>query len=248
MGALGNPGGFDTALVVGETQDSKTLSKVLGPYDWGTDVRIIVTVERSSDNEESSGASVVQHTVANVVLSIPSSVTVLSGDKYTTIPVMAMFDETVTIANGVYFRLIPGETQFWAGAVLIWRALWLNSGISRLYIDDSWALSNVTHSAAGSADNVEAVSATEIYLNVNSVRRVKIDVTAKTIEADSFEAWDGTLTYDTRAATGFPATGSTTSLMWAEVFDPSAGKLREYIEVDTAGKLLTESPIIQELG
>lgn len=248
MAASGSPGDIDGSFPVGATGDSFYLSEIVGPYNWGDDVRVIVTAERSSDSEESAGTPVVQHTVANVVLGMPGCMTVLAGEQYVNIPAVATFDETVSLSAGVYFRLIPGETQFWSGSTLIWRALWLSSGMARLYIDDSWALSNVTHSAAGSADDVEVVSANEIYLNVNSVRQVKIDVSGKVIEADSFEVWDGVLTYDTRAATGFPATGSTTSQMWMEVYDPAAAKLREYIEVDTASRLLTESPIIQELG
>jgi len=248
MSASGTPGDIDGSFPSGGTGSSFTLSEAVGPYNWGDDVRVVVTAERSSDSEESAGTAVVQHTVDNVVLGVPGCMTVLAGEQYINVPAVAMFDETETLSAGVYFRSIPGETQFWSGSTLIWRALWLSSGVSRLYIDDSWALSNVTHSAAGTSDDVEVVSANEIYLNVNSTRRVKIDVSAKTIEADSFEAWEGTITYDTRAATGWPATGSTTSQMWMEVYDPAACKLREYIEVDTAGKLLTESPIIQELG
>lgn len=248
MGSLGDPGSFDSGLVFGSVRSTFNLGKIIGPYDWGTDVRVVITAERSSDSAESADTTTVQHTIINTVLGVPGSAVVLAGDSFNIVPTVGMFDETITLSAGVYFRLIPGETQFWAGATLIWRVLWLDHGVAKLYIPYVWDLTNVTHSAAGSSDDVEVVSATEIYLNVNSVRRVKIDVTAKTIEADGFEGHDELLPYNTRADTGFPATGRTITNMWLQVFDTTAGILREYIEVDNTGNLKTNCPIIQELA
>ena len=95
--------------------------------------------------------------------------------------------------NNIYLEHDPGDTSFYADTVLVWRILYNgdNPDYCRLYIPSEWALiSQVAISDAGTTDPVEVAAwngAKDLYVTVNGIRRVKIDVDALQISAMAFQ-------------------------------------------------------------
>ena len=175
-----------------QVSPNATLSKRFGSFIYGTDFRVVVTAARTSPAAESTNTNVVSATV-----DVIDPVTISGRKGFHGVKVgqpMDPMDESVTeiidVTHDVRIVAVNGKSSFYVGPTLIWA---LVSGeddranASRLWVpSDNFRLLEATISGAGGADPIEVVSATEIYIVVNGVRRVKIDVTAGTIEAIQF--------------------------------------------------------------
>lgn len=228
-----NPGS-DTPTEVAITAASsygltpaRKLLHTLGPNDYGTDLRVLVRVQRSGDSEESGNTAISQITVATQNPVRVNWTVAMLGQANALAPGLP-FDvtETIDATYSVKIRLLPGESQLWWGSVLVWRALWPG----KIFMADDWTLENVTISGAGVATAIEAVSATEGYICVNSIRRVKIDVAGKKIQAAQFQIPVALTDETIEAATYADATHSV-----FQVWDHVAGRWRPYFEATSAG-------------
>lgn len=88
--------------------------------------------------------------------------------------------------NNIRIEYDGGSISFYGDATLVWRAIFggKNQPRTGLYIPDGWTRINAAVSGAGTSDPVEVASwgATNVlYVNVNSVRRMKIDFDAMEI-------------------------------------------------------------------
>ena len=170
----------DVTMSVGNGLGSwRTLSATLGPYDYGTDLRVLVTAYRTSDSKQSLGAAVEQVTISTVA---PAPVAQPAGgySESNGIDVGARLSSSVTYLNAptntVYLKSTPGATELWSSTTLVFRCLRLADGTVATFIPSTWALNNTTISGTGTATAFEVVSANEIYICVAGTRRLKIDV------------------------------------------------------------------------
>lgn len=223
-----------------------TLRRRLGPYAWGTDLRVLLRARRDSDNEDSTNTTVLSTTVSTV--SAPTRVSkraaFLGGAKTVYLAAPGLRDTVyVDQPNNVFFRLLEGETQFWKGSTLIWRAVFADSSRARLHIPTAWALTNTTISGSGTATahNIESTSSGNIlYVIVNGQRCARIDVSNQLIESDTFTLYDTT----TDCPAEGPTAGTLTQTVFT-VFAPVIGRWMSYLSVDSAGLWKSAYPVDQ---
>ena len=226
----------DVTMSVGNGLGSwRTLSATLGPYDYGTDLRVLVTAYRTSDSKQSLGAAVEQVTISTVA---PAPVAQPAGgdSESNGIDVGARLSSSVTYLNAptntVYLKSTPGATELWSSTTLVFRCLRLADGTVATFIPSTWALNNTTISGTGTATAFEVVSANEIYICVAGTRRLKIDVSALTIYADTFNASGGPLGADIPAIGPSFVGAAATSI---QAFDPVTGIWTTAFNVDSSG-------------
>lgn len=221
------------------------LSRRLGPYAWGTDLRVLVRAVRSSDSAVSSNTTATQLTV---VTDSPAPVAwpeMFAGDEAGVQQTGAYVDTTTTIHAGSNTRIrqLPGESQFLCGSTLIWRATWTESTRGILYVPNGWALVEDDTAWGAGAGDIEYVAGPPvvIYLNVGGTRRAKIDVTNLTISAAEFGLGDVALT-DCVSDGAYAATG--TQLLF-QVWDGILGRWRACVALSSAGRLSTMPAVWQ---
>jgi hypothetical protein len=216
----------------------------LGPYAWGTDLRVLVTAYRSSDGEESTNTTATQATITTVA---PNPVAhrhvFVGGDRE--IPQAPWLNSTTTIhaESNTRILMMPGEALFLAGSVVLWRATWPDTGRNILYVPNAWALIEDDTSWGAGTGSIEYVAGPPVvlYLVVNGTRRAKIDVTNLTISAAEFGLGDVTLT-DCPSSAAYVA--RSTELLF-QVWDRLTGRYRSYLSVSSAGRLSTAPALWQ---
>jgi hypothetical protein len=215
---------------------------VLGPYAYGTDVRVIARAYRSGDTTESGSTTVLQATVNTEAPAGVHGGGVYHGKAAGRVRTAADFslETIVDVTHNVRFVREPGLTEFWVGSTLIWRAMWPSANRARIWIPDALDLKNTTISGSAGAEPVDVVSATEIYLAAGGDRQVKIDLTAGTVESATFELW-GTPTDQTKKAAYY--VGASAAAF--QVFDVENGRWRPYVEVTSGGTLRAAVPVTQ---
>ncbi|MBI2424203.1 MAG: hypothetical protein HYV27_15335 [Candidatus Hydrogenedentes bacterium] len=138
-------------------------------------------------------------------------------------------DEDETIR----FVFWPGRTEFWIDTELVW-VIGYDAQAAETYwwyIPSEWEISTGTVSGAASiAGGVEVVSPTELYVVVNQVRRLAIDVTAMTITAASWSVSDD-LPVIVPTVGAWGRYGDTLFPVW----DPDREDYRPVVRVTVAG-------------
>jgi hypothetical protein len=231
----------------------KYLSYTVGPYAWGTDLRVLVRMRRQGmPDVDGTNTAIVSTTVSTVEPAIPSQRIAYLGSRneQRMTSDYAATTSYVSVPNNVYFRMLPGETQFWGDTTLIFRGLFPDSGRARLYIPVGWSLINSSASlgsGTATAHGIEVASWTGpskiLYVIVAGVRRCKIDVTNLEITADQFNMWQ---TLTDCPVEGPTHTGTTETLF--QVFDPTFGRYRSFVSVNSAGLFATASAVSQSRG
>jgi hypothetical protein len=228
--------------------NTNLLRYTLGPYDWGADLRVLVTTYRSADSAESINTAAVQATV-NTVGPVPVPWrTSLIGSAYDKRQPNAYIDRTITIDAGTttYWRMLPGETQLWTGGALVWRAvIGGDADRSALLIPSVYDLIEDDTSFGAGTGTIEVVAGPPrlIYVNVGGTRRLKIDATNKTVSAAEFNMWD-TLT---DCPVDDPAVARPTETL-LQIYDPIIGRYRAYASVNSSGVFATGYSAIQRKG
>lgn len=215
------------------TSGARVLDETLGPYDFAADVRVLVCAYNSTLLDESVNRTASQITISTVAPAPPgasSAGTDASG--YTS---GKQFDEvltTVDAGTNTYWRTLPGITELWVGSTLVFRAI--TSGLNQitLHTPAALAFTNGTVSGTGTANPVEVVSATELYLCVAGQRKVKIDLTAMTVTADSFDA-SGSVQPGDKPIHG-PAMCCPDYTAY-QIYDALLGRWRSFLCVTSAG-------------
>ncbi len=227
---------IDATMAIGQGLSSaRILNTLIGPYGYGTDLRVLVTAYRTSDTEQSVNTTPVTVTINTVEPGAPALLSAGYDGAYSGGHGWGIEEKTTYFnspTNTVFLRASAGMTEFWSGSTLIFRGLYGGDGFFVTYIPNAFTLINDTVSGAGSASAFEVVSANEIYLCVNSTRRVKIDLSAMEITMATLTAAGDAVDNDNpTAATNFVGTGYTT----VQIYDPAAGKWGSLLSCDSAG-------------
>lgn len=224
----------DTAMIAGGFGlNDITQTITLGPYAYGTVVKLIARVYSSTLLAESASTTVTTETV-DTQEPVQAWINGVSTGDYRSHQ-RSPYERTTTYgAASVEIR--NGETIV-SGSAEVFRGVLGNGSEFRT----TFELYNVAHSAAGTAAPIEAVSATEIYLNVNSVRRCKLDITNGRIEAAAFAFSD--------TAISLPVIGpthSTTTETYLMILSGVTGRWTPILKVNSSGLLTTTAEILQE--
>jgi hypothetical protein len=185
------PGRFDSPV--------KILTQQFGPYPLNADFRVIVRAERTSDNTESDNSTATTTTISTSTPGLLSNNKTLFNSSFGH-PATTQVVSTTTIhdvTTDTKTIMTNGKLCFYVGSALIWCIVYDSADLltwSKIFVpNDSggYLLDGTANiSRTGSTDVIEAVSATEIYVNVNEVSIMKIDLTAKSISVGQFNATD----------------------------------------------------------
>ena len=156
----------------------------LGPYAYGATVKVIARVY-SSELEAESGSTTVHSVTVTTQVPVGAHRLGVSMAGYADAPMSSVNDGTVYYdapTNSVGIRTLTGEVVLF-GSGEVFRA---ELGALSLF-RTSLEFHTVPHSAPGASTPIEVVSDEEIYINVASVRRAKLDLVNRRIEAAGFE-------------------------------------------------------------
>lgn len=238
-------GGLTTASFKVFGTGTKYLNSFQGAYAYATDFRIILRARRLSDLEEDTNLDVTQITISNTEIALPLNRFLSHGDQQGQSQNDAL-SETYYVHQGdnIRFEMLEGESQFWIGSTLVWRCVFSDTSRAEIHIPNTWdIIEDDTSWGAGTATayGVERVSATQVYIIVDSVRRVKIDSSALQISAAEFF-------FDTMTMNGAPTNAPVFGSLHLMIFDPTFNRFRVFASVDTAGQLKTTYDVIQQVG
>jgi len=227
-----------TAVLMGVgngISSARFLNATIGPYTYGTDLRVLVTSYRSSDTTESDNTTATTKTISLVAPPAPSRpMTVFDGTGGYDTGLAFAWTQTAISTTVVYWRHAPGVTELWGNTnVLILRAVVSGQNQITLHFPAAWSLVEGSVSGTGVAGAVEVVSATRLYICVAGTRRVDIDVSAMTITAPSFEA-SGAVIPEDAPSTGPALVAPTFTGM--QVYDNVVGKWRTALAINTSGQ------------
>lgn len=138
----------------GSIRPAYYLNYTTAAYAHGTDLRVVVTIERSSDSAESTNTAVTTLSIgtapepqfdARAWWNIGTSLRLALAPDSTV-------DETETTdaTNGVYVQVTPGVAEFYAGSDLVWRCLYDSQRLDKsfIYIPNTFELFESTYVAA----------------------------------------------------------------------------------------------------
>jgi hypothetical protein len=169
------------------------LAELFGPYNYQTDFRVVVTVERSSDGAESTNTTVTQALVDTYPPLMVKRRRGFAGEAYgrTYAPDFFSFTEIIDIPTQTRLVVTEGKILFYMGSVLVFGLVVGGDdpdNYSRVYIPkDNFEFEEVAVSGTGGTLPVEVVDVNTAYIVVNGQRRAKIDVTAGRIQASPFQ-------------------------------------------------------------
>jgi hypothetical protein len=217
-------------------RDSRVLDVILGPYTYATDLRVLVTSYRTADTTESENTTPTTATIALVSPATPARPAAIAyGASSYASGLLYPWTETFLDAplNLVKWRYTAGVTELWLNSgELILRGIC--GGLNQVTANYAASMSIVEGAVSGTGLNVpiEVVDATEVYICVDGVRRVKIDTDANTITAAAFEALGDISPEDAPVAgPAYCADGVT----YLQVFDPVIGRWRSFLTVNSSG-------------
>lgn len=210
-----------------------TQTITLGPYDYGTVLKVIARVYSSTLLDESNSLTVSTETVDTQVPVQAAWLSLTTGGFYGA--GISPYEKTTTFGSAS-IEVRAGETILF-GSAEAFRGVFGNGGEFRTTLE----FANVAHSASGAATPIEAVSGTEIYINVAGTRRAKIDLTAGVIEAAEFAFSD--------TAIALPVIGpthTTTTDTYIMLWNGVTGRWAPIAKVSSAGLFTTTQEILQE--
>lgn len=198
----------------------------LGPYDYGTVVKVVPRVYSSTLDDESGNATVSTVTVdTQAPVSVHHMGLTTGGWKAAKPPAL---DKTTDYGD-VSIRTREGETEV-SGSITAF--------IGRIgEFFTALEFNNTAHSASGTATPIEAIDADTFYVNVNGTRRAKIDLSAGTIEAATFVMEE--------TAIALPVIGpthATSTETYIQMMDGQTGRWEPLLKVDSSGVMtITQS-------
>lgn len=151
------------------------LDQDIGPYPVGADVRVIVRTKRASDSLVSTNTTATTVTVASDVpaVGVHRSATYTGRARILQAVPTVSESDTYSVPYSVVGAATPGITTLYVGATLLFKVRYDSSGASTNGFWVPLGYKQEQISGAASANPVEAVSATEIYLTVAGIRRMK---------------------------------------------------------------------------
>lgn len=212
---------------------------------YGTDLRVIVRAYRSGDTEESANSTVTTLSIGTAGPLQPVKNQATLGAAWGVVQPVADFDSTVLIpgtSSDAYLRRLPGESQFWAGGLNIWRCVYdsINSTGNMLYIPSGLNVISDTVSGSGASTWYEVVSWTggdkRIAICVSSQRVAMIDVSNTSI------TWAGRTATDSLTAHPNPPDGvwqhADGSGVTFHVLDATTFTWKAFLKITSAGQAL----------
>lgn len=162
----------------------KVLNTTVGPFPEGAVAHVIVRARRSADSEESTNTTASTITVGTMDPLIPqyrAGFLGISNQQRLTPETLSETTTTYDIGNNVRCVMNPGVTQLLVGSTVIWQIKYDGAWPDN---NGFWTVLGVLQesiSGAPSDTPVDVVSATEMYVTVEGIRRMKLDLTAGTI-------------------------------------------------------------------
>lgn len=218
---------------------NKLLYRRLGPYEWGSAVRVLVRTQRASDSAASTNTTSVSTSVSTVPAIPVNHAEAILGYAYGTKPA-AQTRNTTTYSAQYNVRIVrcPGEAALWIGNDCVWRATVTAQGDALLRIDPAYYLYVDSAGLGAGTGALEVVSGPVVYINVGGTRRLKIDAATKRITAAAVNLGTSTLT-DCPSTSPVARLAAETLLT---VWSPQAGRYVAYASVSNDGTLSIASP------
>ena len=220
---------------------ARTLDTTIGPYPLDADVRVLVTVKRASDSVESTNTTATAITVGTTDPESPQVGRLFAGFANILMGAISEVSATTTydVTYSVTADIESGYTDFKVGSTVIFRARYDSANPDNNGFWTILAIDQATISGAALSSPVDAVSATEMYVAVDSTRRLKFDLSAGTIGFTRLtQTVIGSLV-SCKSELPFKAFSGTTCI---QVFDPSAQDFVTIGNITSAGVLLLGIP------
>jgi len=131
--------------------DSRVLDVTLGPYNYATDLRVLVCSYRVSDTTESVNTTPVTDTITLTAPPVPSRASV-SLEGASNLDTGAAFAWITTALSGgvVFWKHAPGVAELWANtSVLVFRAICTGLNQVTLHFPSDWSLVEGAVAGAG---------------------------------------------------------------------------------------------------
>ena len=159
------------------------LDQRLGPYAIGSDIRVIVRTKDSVTSAVSTNTTAVTASVTLTNPDVPTHHDMFHATQNAeTLPLPTVSDTVyVDQPNNIRFVLAAGSTSFYSGANLVWKIIYKGAGHADNGLWTTYGFVQTAQSDAAVDTVVDVVGVNEIYLTVNSVRRLKMDVSATQI-------------------------------------------------------------------
>jgi hypothetical protein len=219
---------------------TRSLSRSLGPFEWGAQVYAYVRTRRSSDGGTSVNSALAGVTVTTIPPVYVSHREALLGKAFGQ-DQPAFLRNTTEYPGGVKVVRLPGESQFWIGSELVWRCVWSTEEASAIHLQGEWAIEadDAGNFGAAGASPVEVVG-NAVYLAVGGTRRLRFDTSTKLVTSAAFTLWGAT----TDCPSPSPVVSQATKALF-QVWDPALGRYRCYAELFSTGVLVTACPLQQ---
>lgn len=242
-----NPTGSETPILVPMSIENgglfrrivRPLSYLIGTFVSGADVRALIRTRHSASGAESTNTTPATITTTTGPVGLPRVPMFGPGFGQIQRGTGAGISGTsiIDVTNNIYWSWDSGYLDLWAGAEHLLRIRYDSSGASTNGIYTIYAFAKTVISGTPTATPVEVVSANEIYITANGVRRMKIDRSAQTI---SFTSMDKALTRRSSTSAG-PVFDATFASLF-QVYDPYAGDYATALDLDSDGTLRMNVP------
>lgn len=209
----------------------------LGPYDYGTVVKVIARVYSTTLLDESNSTTVSTATVTTQEPVQAHWLGVTTGGYRG--HAHSPYEKTTyynSPTNTVGIEIRNGEMILF-GSAEAFRGVLGNGHEFRTTLD----FYNVDHSASGSASPIEVIDDDTFYINVAGTRRAKIDLSAGRIEAAGFNFSD--------TAIDLPVIGpiyTTATATYLMILHGITGRWTPIVKVDSDGVFTTTAEVLQE--
>jgi hypothetical protein len=210
----------------------------LGPYVYGATVKVIARVYSTELEEESQGETIQEIEVTTQAPVGVHRLGVSMGGYFGSLPPVQ--EQTLHYdapTNSVGLRTLTGEVVFF-GADEIFRGELNALALFRTPLE----FHTVDQGGAGAPTPIEVISADEIYINVATVRRARIDLVNGRIEASSFTF--GAEPVELPAIGPIHIASTATYIM---VRNGVTGRWTPALRVDNSGRFTVYLPYKQEL-
>lgn len=215
------------------------LNQLVGPFLSGQDLRALVRVRHRATDTESSNITASQLTVVSGPVGLPVRPTISFGFGQEQRRATAGTGGTLVldVPNNIYLAWDSGYLDFWVSTDLIFRIRYDSSGASNNGFWTTYAFAKEVISGTPTSEPIEVVSANEIYITSNGVRRMKIDRSAGTI---SLTSMDKALTR--RSSNSSQPVFDATFQTLFQVFDPYTEDYATALDLDSDGTLRMNVP------
>ncbi|MCC6797707.1 MAG: hypothetical protein IT366_21520 [Candidatus Hydrogenedentes bacterium] len=242
-----NPTGSETPILVPMTIENgglfrrnvRPLSYLIGTFISGADVRALIRTRHSASGAESTNTTPATITTTTGPVGLPR--VPMFGPGFGQIQRGASLGvggtKIISAPYNVYLSWDSGYLDLWVGTDHIFRIRYDSSGAANNGIWTTYAFAKDVISGTPTSEPIDVVSATELYITSNGVRRMKIDRSAGTI---SFTSMDKALTR--RSSNSSQPVFDATFQTLFQVYDPYAGDYATALDLDSDGTLRMNVP------